>query len=205
MARTHPDLPWCRYADDGLVHCRTEQEAQALMAEPSSPLGGVPPGDASDENQNRLLQGREAQRQVPECQIRLSRILLSAPAGLKLPRQRTVLWVQPRCQHRGAESHAGDDTGLEPPTSNADVDWQTSPASSILSSGAGSSTTDATRHRLSIPCSDTSIRRYVAGRCGSSSALQATKSARAAFLKTLLGNNPRLFVHWQFGMVGAFA
>src|SRR5438876_11481782 len=33
MTRTHPDLPWCRYADDGLVHCRTEQEAQALKAE----------------------------------------------------------------------------------------------------------------------------------------------------------------------------
>src|SRR5262249_17971276 len=28
MARTHPDLPWCRYADDGLVHCRSEQEAK---------------------------------------------------------------------------------------------------------------------------------------------------------------------------------
>ncbi|MER9204043.1 reverse transcriptase domain-containing protein [Mesorhizobium sp. M0933] len=26
MKRTYPDLPWCRYADDGLVHCRTEQE-----------------------------------------------------------------------------------------------------------------------------------------------------------------------------------
>jgi RNA-directed DNA polymerase len=33
MGRTHPDIPWCRYADDGLVHCRTEQEAQALMAD----------------------------------------------------------------------------------------------------------------------------------------------------------------------------
>jgi RNA-directed DNA polymerase len=33
MTRTHRDLPWCRYADDGLVHCRTEQEAQALQAE----------------------------------------------------------------------------------------------------------------------------------------------------------------------------
>jgi RNA-directed DNA polymerase len=33
ITRTHPDLPWCRYADDGLVHCRTEQEAQALKAE----------------------------------------------------------------------------------------------------------------------------------------------------------------------------
>ena len=30
MARTHPDLPWCRYADDGLVHCHSEQEAEAL-------------------------------------------------------------------------------------------------------------------------------------------------------------------------------
>jgi RNA-directed DNA polymerase len=33
MARTHPELPWCRYADDGLVHCRSEQEAQAIKAE----------------------------------------------------------------------------------------------------------------------------------------------------------------------------
>jgi RNA-directed DNA polymerase len=32
MTRAYPDLPWCRYADDGLVHCRSEQEAQALKA-----------------------------------------------------------------------------------------------------------------------------------------------------------------------------
>jgi RNA-directed DNA polymerase len=32
MRRTFPDTPWCRYADDGLVHCRTEQEAQAIKA-----------------------------------------------------------------------------------------------------------------------------------------------------------------------------
>jgi RNA-directed DNA polymerase len=33
MTRVHPDLPWCRYADDGLVHCRTKQEADALKVE----------------------------------------------------------------------------------------------------------------------------------------------------------------------------
>lgn len=33
MKRSHPDLPWCRYADDGLVHCRSEQEAEAIKAE----------------------------------------------------------------------------------------------------------------------------------------------------------------------------
>ena len=30
MSRHYPDSPWCRYADDGLVHCRTEQEALAI-------------------------------------------------------------------------------------------------------------------------------------------------------------------------------
>jgi RNA-directed DNA polymerase len=39
MARTHPDLPWCRYADDGLVHCRTEKEAEAVKAELQARLG----------------------------------------------------------------------------------------------------------------------------------------------------------------------
>jgi group II intron reverse transcriptase/maturase len=33
MARTHPELPWCRYADDGLVHCRSQAEAEALKAQ----------------------------------------------------------------------------------------------------------------------------------------------------------------------------
>jgi RNA-directed DNA polymerase len=33
MTRTHPNLPWCRYADDGLVHSRDEQEAQTLKSE----------------------------------------------------------------------------------------------------------------------------------------------------------------------------
>jgi RNA-directed DNA polymerase len=30
MGRNYPELPWCRYADDGLVHCRTENEAQKV-------------------------------------------------------------------------------------------------------------------------------------------------------------------------------
>jgi len=33
MKRNHPTIPWCRYADDGLLHCRTEQEAQHLLVE----------------------------------------------------------------------------------------------------------------------------------------------------------------------------
>jgi group II intron reverse transcriptase/maturase len=31
LKRNHPDLPSCRYADDGLVHCRTEQQAKQVL------------------------------------------------------------------------------------------------------------------------------------------------------------------------------
>jgi len=32
MTRTFPGVPWCRYADDGLIHCKTESEALAIKA-----------------------------------------------------------------------------------------------------------------------------------------------------------------------------
>jgi RNA-directed DNA polymerase len=38
MARTRPDLPWRRHADDGLAHCRNEREAEALGVEPRARL-----------------------------------------------------------------------------------------------------------------------------------------------------------------------
>jgi RNA-directed DNA polymerase len=28
--RNHPNIPWCRYADDGLAHCRTYRDAERL-------------------------------------------------------------------------------------------------------------------------------------------------------------------------------
>jgi group II intron reverse transcriptase/maturase len=30
MNKYYPQYPWCRYADDGLVHCKTEEQAQQL-------------------------------------------------------------------------------------------------------------------------------------------------------------------------------
>jgi len=33
MGKHHPAKPWCRYADDGLVHCKTEQEAKQLLVD----------------------------------------------------------------------------------------------------------------------------------------------------------------------------
>ncbi len=31
MSRTYKNTPWCRYADDGLLHCKTEHEAKQML------------------------------------------------------------------------------------------------------------------------------------------------------------------------------
>lgn len=33
MKRNYPQIPWCRYADDGLLHCESEAQAEHLLAE----------------------------------------------------------------------------------------------------------------------------------------------------------------------------
>jgi len=33
MSKYQPTVPWCRYADDGLAHCKTENEALQILAE----------------------------------------------------------------------------------------------------------------------------------------------------------------------------
>ena len=39
MARRYPKMPWCRYADDGLVHSKTEAEAKHIQEELEKRLG----------------------------------------------------------------------------------------------------------------------------------------------------------------------
>jgi RNA-directed DNA polymerase len=33
MTNKHPESKWCRYADDGICHCESEEQAKALLAE----------------------------------------------------------------------------------------------------------------------------------------------------------------------------
>ncbi len=33
MSQKHPESPWCRYADDGICHCKTKEQAEKLLIE----------------------------------------------------------------------------------------------------------------------------------------------------------------------------
>src|SRR5712691_5521698 len=74
---------------------------------------------------------------VPERQVRLPRILLSAPLGYALVRQNVVLWVQSSGQPFGLEGYAVGGPGLEHPAAHVPVAGRHRPEAQSAPSGVG--------------------------------------------------------------------
>ena len=67
--RTHPELPWCRYADDGLAHCRNEQEAPALKSEGQARLAECHLEMHPTKTKIIYRKDKKRKKHVPERQI----------------------------------------------------------------------------------------------------------------------------------------
>jgi hypothetical protein len=81
--------------------------------------------------------------------------------------------------------------------------WPTSLARSIRSFGAGSNITDDICHRRPFLRYVNQMLQAWAVRKFKGFAGHTTRTGR--FLEKLCETNPRLFVHWQIGMIGTFA
>ena len=57
-----PGCPFERYADDAVVHCRTRAQAEVVLAALRDRMEQVGVAAAPGQNQDRVLQGREAAR-----------------------------------------------------------------------------------------------------------------------------------------------
>jgi len=73
----------------------------------------MPVGDASDEDQDRRLQGWPTHGKIPDLEVRLPWVYLSAEAGEKLQAEQYVLELHPCRQRDGAQEHAANDPGVE--------------------------------------------------------------------------------------------
>ena len=136
MRRAYPDLPWCRYADDGLVHCRTEQEARGRQGRASGAAGRVPAGNASDQNQDRLLQRWQAQRQRIRTSSLTSSDTAFRPRWVRNSRRPSKCSAAfSRRSALGAEVHAGDGPGLEYSRNRPICRWPISPRAQSAPSG----------------------------------------------------------------------
>ena len=185
MTRTHPDLPWCRYADDGLVHCRSEHEAQVLKDELQARLAEC--GLELHPTKTKIVYCKDGKRQSTYPTVMFDFLgYCFRPRLVRRRRDNTMF-----CGFNPAVSvsalkamrSAIRDLNLRRQTQLTlqDLARQLNPLLRGWIAYYGRS-----RHRRWPLCCATSIRRCWLGRCASSSASRLTRSGRASSYSSLL-------------------
>ena len=204
MTRTHPDLPWCRYADDGLVHCRTEQEAQVLKAELQARLTEC--RLELHPTKTKIVYCRDGKRrgQYPDVKFDFLGYCFR-PRLVQNSRDNTLF-----CGFTPAVSVSAmkamrttiRELGLRHRTelSMADIARQINP---LLRGWIG-------YYGQYTPSALYPMFRYVnqtllAWAMRKYKRFKAHKVRASHFLQRLVRDNARLFVHWRIGMTGTFA
>ena len=204
MTRTHPGLPWCRYADDGLVHCRSEQEAEALKAELQARLAEC--GLEMHPTKTKIVYCKDGKRkgrypnvtfdflgyQFRPRKVRSSRndeLFCSftpavSPSALKTIRS-TVrdLNIRQRTQRS-----LGDIAGMLNPFLRGWIGYYGRFNRSALET--------MLRH-VNLTLVGWAMRKF--------KRFRGRKVGAARFLEKLVRSQPALFEHWRIGMIGAFA
>ena len=176
MQHNHPDIPFERYADDAVCHCRTEAQAQACGRRWSS---GLPRVDWSFIRRRR----------------RLSTVKMTTDEGT-IHRNASTFWgirFDPGGRRIGGASTSSISVQRRVPRPRAIFGanygagicirvvtnpWRISPGCLILYSGGGATTIAGFTSRPSIRHSNTWTGSWSDGRCGSTSVCGGTSAER---------------------------
>ena len=204
IARTHPDLPWCRYADDGLVHCRSEREAEALKAELQARLAEC--HLELHPTKTRIVYCKDVRRKETYPNVKFDFLgYCFRPRWVKRMRDNTMF-----CGFNPAVSPAAlktmrttiRDLGIRHRTqvSLADIARQINPLLRGWIEYYGRYAASALSPML----------RYVnqtllAWAMRKFKRFRVHKIRASRFLQSIAEKNAELFVHWRLGMTGTFA
>ena len=204
MTRTHPDLPWCRYADDGLVHCRSEREAEAVKAELQARLAECQLD--LHPTKTKIVYCKDAHRKETYPNVKFDFLgYCFRPRWVKRMRDNTMF-----CGFNPAVSPAAlktmrstiRDLGIRRRTqmSLADIALQINPLLRGWIEYYG-------RY---APSALAPVLRYVnqtllAWAMRKFKRFAAHKIRASRFLQSIAKTNAEIFVHWRIGMTGTFA
>ena len=204
MTKTQPDTPWCRYADDGLVHCRTEHEAQAIKAALEARL--LQCGLQMHPDKTKIVYCKDGQRKEKYPTTQFDFLGYTFRPRLVKNRKRNSMFVNftPAVSKAALTSMRQTTRKLNyrnrTNLSLADIARLHNP---ILRGWLGyygrfypSAMYPVLRHfnRTLVAWAMKKFRR-----------LKGHKIRASRFLQGLAATCPHLFVHWQRGMVGEFA
>jgi RNA-directed DNA polymerase len=204
MKRTHPDLPWCRYADDGLVHCRTEQEAEALKAELQARLAECQL--ELHPNKTRIVYCKDDRRKGTYPNVKFDFLGYEfRPRGVWGPQRRKVFCgftpaVSPSAMKTMRAKIRELNIRRRTPVSLVAVAQEINPLVRGWIGYYGHYTPSALAPMV----------RYVnqtllAWAMRKFKRFSGRRIRASRFLQRLVKDHASLFVHWQFGKMGAFA
>ena len=204
MARAHPDLPWCRYADDGLVHCRTEQEAQAVKAELQARLAEC--HLEMHPTKTKIVYCKDGSRRGKYSNYTFDFLgYCFRPRLVKNSRRGTLFWsftpavsqaalTEMRQEIRETNFRNRTQIGLE------DIARELNPVLRGWMEYYGRYTPSAL-----YPVFRQVNKTLVAWAMRKYKRLAGHKTRACLFLESIAERNPQLFAHWRKGTIGAFA
>lgn len=204
MKRNYPDMPWCRYADDGLVHCKTEEEAKRILEAIKKRFEEC--GLALHPDKTKIVYCKDGSRKGKHKEIKFDflgytfrpRLVKNSkrncmfvsftPAvskvALKSMRATTRQW---NLRNR-TDLELGDIARMYNPVISGWLTYYGKYCPSALYSFC--------RH-FNKTLVAWAMRKY--------KKLKGHKTRAGQFLEKILERDPKLFAHWKKGMVGAFA
>jgi len=204
MGRAFPGAPWCRYADDGLVHCRTEQEAQSIRAVLATRFGEC--GLEMHPDKTKIVYCRDGSRKGRYPTTKFDFLGYTFRRRLAKNRKRNRMFVN----FSPAVSSKAQ-TNMRQTTRN----WNLRNRSDLSLQEIARMYNPVLRGWLLYygrfyPSAMYPVLRHfnmtlVAWAMRKFKRLKGHKTRACLFLEDIAKRQPCLFVHWQRGMVGAFA
>ena len=204
MRRAYPDLPWCRYADDGLVHCRTEQEAEAVRAELQARLEEC--HLQMHPTKTKIVYCRDARRRASYPNVKFDFLGYEfRPRRVSNPQNgRTICGftpaVSPSALKAMRETIRDLDIRRQTQLALADIADRLNPLLSGWIEYYGRYTPSALSTMLRYV--NQTLLRWVMRKF---KRFKAHKVRASHFLQRLVRDDMGCFVHWRLGMTGTFA
>ena len=204
MGRTFAHAPWCRYADDGLVHCRTEQEAQDIKAALAARLAEC--GLEMHPDKTRIVYCKDGSRRGKYPNIQFDFLGYTFRPRLVKNRKRNSMFVSftPAVSTKAA-------IAMRQTTRK----WNFRNRSELSLQDIARMYNPVLRGWLAYygrfqPSAMYPVLRHfnmtlVAWAMRKFRRLKGHKTRACIFIEGIVKRQPYLFVHWQRGMVGAFA
>lgn len=204
MTTHHPDRPWCRYADDGLVHCRTEQQAHALLAALEERFARC--ALTLHPDKTRIVYCKDGSRKgrYPNTQFEFLGYTFRARTVKNRKRNSVFVNFTPAVSNRAL-------TAMRQKTRK--LNYRNRTELSLLDIARFHNPIlrgwleyyGAFSRSAMYPVLRHFNKTLVAWAMRKYRRLKGHKIRAAKFLQAIARKRPQLFVHWQRGMVGAFA